>query len=60
MQSKFCEHFLNVAAAMLSFKRKLPRWTSKGKNYWFFQKLLEKKSQDANHSVIKIFVCVYF
>ena len=36
-----CEHFLNVAATMLSCKRKLQRWASKGKIIGFFKKIAE-------------------
>lgn len=54
------EHYLNVAAAVLSFKRKLPRWTYKGKillllKYCFAIKYIISGCYYA----IKTFLCMY-
>lgn len=51
---------------MLSYKRKLQRWASKGKIIGIFKKLLKcyfaikKKISGCYQSAIKIFVCMYF
>lgn len=66
MQREFCEHFLNVAATMLSCKRKLQRWASKGKIIGIFKKLLKcyfaikKKSQDATSLPLRyLYACIF-
>lgn len=69
MQSEFCEHFLNVAAAVLAFKRKFPRGTFKEEIIVLKKKLLkccfaikkQQKTQDAATLPLKyLYACIFF